>query len=95
VRSRHPPLRFVATNVVVWVAMVAILILLPDALERWVPLQVARVIGWCTGCSVWVVAVEPQWKARVGPIALFAVQFALWVSAALVAIWISEQASLN
>ena len=32
-----------------------------------------------------------EWKRRVGPFVAFRLQLMLWVSAALVAIWISEQ----
>lgn len=71
--------------------MTAILVVLPEQLERWLPYQVCRVIGWAVACGVWVVTVEQQWKARYGPLVRFAVQFTLWVSSALVALWLDEQ----
>jgi hypothetical protein len=86
---------FVVSNVLVWLVMTAILVVVPDLLVRWVTLEVARVIGWGVAGSVWVVAVERQWQARFGPIARFFLQLVLWVSAALVAIYISEQSRFN
>lgn len=89
--TRGLPLwRFLVKNAVVWVAMTAILVVVPDTLERWMTLQIARVLGWAVACGVWVVVVESEWKARYGPVTRFAIQFVLWVSAALVAIWISD-----
>jgi hypothetical protein len=82
---------FIGANVGVWVAMVAILVVVPDTLEAWLPIQFARVVGWAVACAVWVVAVERYWQARVGPFVRFAAQLVLWVSAAVLAIWISDQ----
>jgi hypothetical protein len=94
--ARRPrPLRFLAANLGVWLAMVAILVVLPDVLARWVPLEVARVVGWAVACAVWVVAIEREWQARFGVAARFVLQLVIWVAAALVAIWISEQVSLT
>jgi len=84
--------RFVAASVAVWLLMVAILVLVPDSLEPWVGLEVARVVGWAVAGAVWMISVEPEWRARMGPVWRFLLQTALWVLAALVAIWISEQA---
>jgi hypothetical protein len=89
---RRPLLPFVLANAVVWVVMTGILVVVPDTLERWMPLEVARVLGWAVACSVWVIAVERQWQERVGPLIRFALQLGLWVGAALTAIWISDQA---
>jgi hypothetical protein len=86
---------FIVSNVIVWCAMTAILVVVPDTLERWMSLEIARVIGWGVAGSLWVVAVEPMWKARFGPFARFVLQLILWVGAALVAITISEQARLD
>jgi hypothetical protein len=83
---------FLLVNALVWVLMTTILVLVPDNLERWLGLQLARVIGWAVACGVWVVVVESGWKARYGPFVRFIGQFVLWVSAALLAMWISEQA---
>ncbi len=86
---------FVVTNVVVWILMTVILVVVPDVLVRWVSIEVARIIGWGVAGSIWVVAVEQQWKARFGPVARFFLQLVLWVSAALVAIYVSEQTRLG
>jgi hypothetical protein len=82
---------FVGANVLVWMAMTAILVVVPDQLERWLPIQVCRVIGWAVACGVWVVTVEQQWKARYGPIVRFVVQLVLWVSAAIFALWLDDR----
>jgi hypothetical protein len=71
--------------------MTAILVVVPDSLERWMGLQLARVLGWAVACSVWVVAVEREWQQRTGPLARFGLQLVLWVSAAMLALWISSQ----
>jgi len=81
---------FIARNAIVWLAMTAILVVVPDALERWMDLSVARVIGWAFACGIWVIAVEQHWKARYGALTRFVAQFILWVSAALIAIFISD-----
>ncbi len=78
-------------NVLVWVAMTAILVVLPDWLSRTLPIEVSRVIGWAVACTVWVVTVEQQWKVRFGPLTRILAQFVLWVSAALFALWLSDQ----
>jgi hypothetical protein len=78
-------------NALVWLAMVVILVVVPDYLERWIPLEFARVVGWAVACGVWVVVVEREWQARAGPFARFFLQLVLWVAAAVLAIWISEQ----
>ena len=83
--------RFVLTNIAVWLVMTAILVVVPDALEQRMPLQIARVLGWAVACSVWVVTVEAGWQRRVGVLPRFFVQLVLWVGAALVAMWISDQ----
>ncbi|HET9372166.1 MAG TPA: hypothetical protein VFO19_18020 [Vicinamibacterales bacterium] len=88
---RKPRWSFLALNAVVWIAMVIILVVVPDWLESWFPLEVARVIGWAVACALWVVAVERHWQRRVGAFARFFLQLLLWVSAALVAIWVSDQ----
>jgi hypothetical protein len=41
-----------------------------------------------------VVVVESSWKARYGPFVRFFAQLVLWVSAAIVAMWISDQARI-
>ncbi len=92
---RLPVWGFVLRNAVVWLLMAAILVVVPDQLERWMSLEVARVIGWAVACGVWVVVVEQEWKARFGPFARFAFQLVLWVGAALVALWISDQVRIE
>jgi hypothetical protein len=86
---------FIIANVVVWLVMTAILVVVPDVLERWLSIEVSRIVGWGVAGSVWVVAVEQQWKARFGPIARFFLQLVLWISAALVAIYVSEQTRID
>jgi hypothetical protein len=93
--SPRTPLMFVAVNFVVWLVMVAILVVVPDQLERWLGLEFARVVGWAVACGVWVVAVERQWQQRFGPFTRFALQLVLWVGAALLASWISDQARIE
>jgi hypothetical protein len=88
---RQSTCRFIATNLVVWLAMTVILIVVPDLLERWVPLSAARAVGWAVAGGVWVVVVEREWRLRVGALARFFGQVLLWLSSALVAIWISDQ----
>jgi hypothetical protein len=85
-------LPFVAANALMWIVMTALLVVVPDSLESSLGFELARAIGWAVACLVWVVTLEPAWKARVGPITRFFLQLILWVSAALVAAWISDQA---
>lgn len=89
-RSPRRRWRFVLANVFVWLLMTVILVLVPDALDGWLGLEVARVVGWAVAGSVWVVTLERQWQARVAAFWRFVLQLLLWISAALVAIWISE-----
>jgi hypothetical protein len=90
--SRRPALSFAAANVLLWLLMTAILIIVPDALERWMSIEIARVIGWAVASGLWVVVLQPAWRSRVGPFTLFVLQVAIWVSAAIVAISLSEMA---
>ncbi len=89
------PWRFVVRNTLVWMLMATILVIVPDELNRWMPIDVARVLGWAIACGVWVIAVEKEWQARFGPFTRFAFQLILWVSAALVALWISDQVHIE
>ena len=91
-RPRRFGARFLAVNALVWVLMVVILVVVPDSLEPWVGLEIARVIGWAVAGGFWMVSVEREWQARIGPIRRFVLQIVLWVSAALLAIFISDQA---
>ena len=86
---------FVVRSLAVWLVMIVILVVVPDTLERWMAIEIARVVGWALACSVWVVAVESAWKARYGPFTRFGLQLVLWVSAAMIAIWISERANVS
>ena len=90
--QRRSTRSFVVQNVVVWLVMTAILVVVPDTLEPFTSLQVSRIIGWAVGYGVWVVAVEQAWRERFGPFARFFLQLALWISAAFVAMWVSEHA---
>jgi hypothetical protein len=86
-------LTFLAANIGAWLLMVVVLVLVPDTLARWTSIEFARVVGWAIASGLWIVAVGASWQQRVKPLTRFAVQLVLWVSAALVAIWISEQAN--
>ena len=83
---------FVLKNLIVWVLMVVVLVLVPDTLEPWLGIEIARVIGWAVAFPVWMIVVEREWQARFGPMMRVALQVPLWIAAALLAIWISEQA---
>ena len=48
--------------------------------------------GWAVAGGFWVVSVEREWQARFGPFTRFGLQTVLWVGAALLAIFISDQA---
>ena len=86
--------RFFGINLLVWILMTAILVVVPDTLEQWTSLEIARVIGWGVGYGVWVFAVEQRWREQVGPVPRFLLQLVLWVSSALLAMWISDAARL-
>jgi hypothetical protein len=47
-------------------------------------------VSWAVACIVWVVTVEQQWKTRHGPFVRFGLQLVLWMSAAFVAVWLSD-----
>ena len=83
---------FLFKNLIVWLLMVVVLVLVPDTLEPWLGIEVARVVGWGVAFPVWMVVVERDWQVRFGPMARVALQVPLWITAALLAIWISEQA---
>ena len=79
----------------VWIVMVAVLVVVPDALEHWMPLEVARVCGWVLASGIWVAVLEREWRERFAPVPRFALQIAIWLSAALTAIWVSDQVRLG
>ena len=83
---------FLFKNLIVWLLMVVVLVLVPDTLEPWLGIEVARVVGWGVAFPVWMIVVERDWQTRFGPMARVALQVPLWIAAALLAIWISEQA---
>jgi hypothetical protein len=83
---------FVLKNITVWLLMVVVLVLVPDTLEPWLGMEIARVVGWAVAFPVWMAVVERDWQARFGPLTRVALQVPLWIAAALLAIWISEQA---
>jgi hypothetical protein len=90
--ARHLSLgRFIIRNTLVWILMTVILVVVPGQLERWMPVEIARVIGWPIACGVWVIVVEREWQARFGPFARFGFQLILWVSSALLASWVGDQ----
>lgn len=93
--ARLPLARFVAASLVLWLLMIVVLVVVPDWLERWLPLEASRVIGWAVAMSFWVVGVEHHWKMRFNPVTRFVLQLVLWVTAALIAIWISDQTSIR
>ena len=93
--SRTGIVTFLAANALVWLLMTAILVVVPDTIDRWVGLELARVIGWAVACGLWVVTIEGQWKRRFGPFTRFVCQLVLWVLAAVVAMWISEHAKVS
>jgi hypothetical protein len=75
--------------------MVAVLIVVPDALEPWLRLEIGRAVGWAVAFPVWLLLVERDWQARLGPVSRVVLQVPLWIAAALVAIWISDQARMG
>ena len=81
---------FVARSGAVWFGMVLVLIVVPDALEDWMPLPMARVCGWVLASGIWVAVVERDWRARFSPVPRFLLQTAIWLSAALIAIYVSD-----
>ena len=87
-------MRFLLLNLLVWLLMTAILVVVPDWFEPALGLAMARVVGWAVACAVWVIVVERQWKARFDVLPRLAGQLLLWVTAAVVASWISEQARI-
>ena len=82
---------FIGLNIVMWLVMTAILIILPDQLDRWVDISIGRAIAWAVACAVWVLAIERQWRTRMGALARFPLQVLLWASSAIVATWLSDQ----
>jgi hypothetical protein len=88
---RRAGLRFRIWSIGVWLLMVAVLVLVPDTLERWMPLNIARVCGWVLASGLWVAILERDWQDRFKPLPRFLLQITIWLAAALAATWISEQ----
>lgn len=88
---RRTGLRFHLWSLAVWILMVAVLVVVPDTLERWMPLHIARVFGWVLASGIWVAILERDWQDRFSPVPRFALQIVIWLAAALTAIWISDQ----
>ncbi len=84
--------RFLVKNLAAWLLMVVVLVVVPDSLEPWLGMEIARIVGWATAFPVWLILVERDWQARFGPLARVALQVPFWIAAALLAIWISDQA---
>lgn len=70
--------------------MVFIVILVPDLLEDWIALPVARAIGWVVASSVWLAVIERDWREYFSPVPRFALQLVVWLSAVLVGVMISD-----
>ena len=76
---------------VVWLAMVVVLVLVPDALEQWIPLDIARICGWVLASGIWMVVLDRDFRERYGPFVRFTLQLAAWLSAAILAVTISDR----
>jgi len=88
---RRTGLSFRAWSIGVWLLMVGVLVVVPDALERWMPLHIARVFGWVLASGLWVAILERDWQDRFAPVPRFVLQVVVWLAAALTAAWISDQ----
>jgi hypothetical protein len=88
--TRRSGLTFSLRSVAVWLVMVVVLVVVPDWLEQWIPLHIARIIGWVLASGIWVAVLERDWQERFGPIARFVLLIVVWLAAALTASWISD-----
>ena len=87
-----PTLRSLALrSVIVWLVMVVVLVVVPDSLEAVMPLDIARICGWVLASGIWVAILERDWRERFSPLPRFILQVVIWLSAALLAITISDQ----
>ena len=89
--SRRTGLSFQLWNIGVWLLMVGVLVVVPDTLERWMPLSIARVCGWVLASGLWVAILERDWQQRFAPLPRFLLQVTVWMAAALTSAWISDQ----
>ena len=92
---RRTLLSFGVRSGVVWLVMVVVLVVVPDALEASLSLPVARVVGWVLASGIWMAVVERDWQERFRPVARFVLTVMIWLSAALVALWVSSQFRVN
>ena len=88
--ARRSGLAFGLRSTVVWLVMVVVLVVVPDWLEQWMQLHIARIFGWVLASGMWVAVLEREWQERFGPIARFALQIVIWLAAALTAAWVSD-----
>ena len=91
--SRPPrsPVPLFVRSAIVWLVMVIVLVLVPDTLEQWMPLNIARICGWVLASGIWVIALDRYWTAQLRPLVRFPLQIGAWLGAALTAVWISDQ----
>ena len=89
-KGRRSVSGFIFANVCMWAAMMAVMVVVADQLERWMPLTIARALGWAVASGLWDVALQQAWRRRVGPLALFAIKLPLWGRAATSALWVSD-----
>jgi hypothetical protein len=88
-RGRRVPIGLLSAGV--WLVMLIVLVIVPDALEAWMPLSIARVCGWVLASGIWVVTLDRAWQTHFRPLVRFPLQIAAWLTAALLAAWISDQ----
>jgi hypothetical protein len=84
-------LRFGLWSAGVWVLMVVVLVVVPDTIERWMPLHIARACGWVLASGLWIALLERDWQQRFSPLPRFGLQIVVWLAAVLTATWISDQ----
>jgi len=85
------PVPLLLRSAIVWLVMVVVLVVVPDALEQWMPLQIARICGWVLASGIWVIALDRAWQTHFRPLIRFPLQITAWLTAALTAVWISDQ----
>ncbi len=88
-RGRQSTVTFLSATLGVWLLMTAILVVVPDQLDRWLPLEISRIAAWGVAGGLWIVTVDRQWQQRVGGATRALLQLVLWVGAALAAMWVS------
>ena len=88
--ARRSGIAFGLRSAVVWLVMVVVLVVVPDWLEQWMPLHIARICGWVLASGIWVAVLERDWQDRFGPIVRFALLIVVWLAAALTASFVSD-----